>query len=104
MVAFKGKGNYKGRDNWKGKGWTGKGKGGGKKSLNLATETEYNAVWGIGGQEDGDNQWYDDCNNGYNYSMTNQWNYMPIKRHYSMMMMKKDTVTTIGPKYFPAAI
>ena len=92
-MAFKGKGkqNWKGAGKGysKGNGYKGKGgKQGDKRSLNLASETEYNAAWGNG--EVGDN-WehpdYSNYNDGYNYALTNdvQWN---NGRNYSFMLNK----------------
>ena len=47
-------------------------KGGGKKSLNMATESEYYAAWygdgGIGNDDIGEYGYYND---GYNYTLTN---------------------------------
>lgn len=104
-AAFKGKGKHKGESPWK---WNGKGcgkgygkgfgNGNGKKSLNMATDAEYNAAWY-------DDQWHgheddwegDDYNNGYNYAMINNNG----GRHYSMMSKTTTSPITIGPKFFP---
>ena len=99
-AAFKGKGE----SNWKGKGWKGKGKGGSKRSLNPASESEYIAARGNGGQEEGEYQGYYDYNSGYEYSIMNQWTQVPSNQHYSMMVTKSKPTITSGPKYFPAAM
>ena len=66
-AAFKGKGKNKGKGGkgaWRGKGWKGKGKGNGKQSFNMATDSEYNAAWYGGGEEDnGEHENY------YNYDL-----------------------------------
>ena len=61
----------------KGNGYKGKGKYGGKRSLNMAMETEYSAAWGNGGEgEDWEYQDYSYNNQGYNYTLNQdaQWN------------------------------
>ena len=52
VAAFKGKGKHRGGGSWKGNGkgygktsGKGFGKGNGKKSLNMATDADYNAAW-----------------------------------------------------------
>ena len=100
-AAFKGKGGYKGNNNWNGKVWKGKGEGGGKKSLNLASDTEYNVAWGGGGQEDGDYQHYYEQNNEYNYVVAGKWSNGPATQQYSMMLTRSKPVITTWPKYFP---
>ena len=105
-VAFKGKGKSKGKGgngDWRGKGWNGKGKGNGKQRFNLASESECNAAWHGGGEED--NGEYDNYYNydfAYNYALTNNHNDQQLAMHYSMVLTKSKTAITIGAKYFTA--
>ena len=77
-----------------------KGKGNRKGGLNMATESEYYAVWNDGNTDD-DEEYagYYDYGNGYNYTMTNnnEWHSPanPVK-HYSNMMTKKKEVLATG--------
>lgn len=101
-LASKGKGKQKGKRYGKGKGFKGKGgKGAGKRRLNLATDSEYNAAWNQGNGEDGweyvDYGYYD---NGYNHSLPQGQQWPDSRKHYSMSLTKSCKPIATGPKYF----
>ena len=100
-VAFKGKGKGKGKrgkGDWRGKGWKGRGKSNGKHSLNLATESDYNAAWyGAGEEDNGEYDNYYNYDHSYNYAFTNN---QQSSMHYSMMLTRSKRPIITGPTYF----
>ena len=73
--------------------------------MNVAIDMEYAAAWGdesYSGNDYGDYCY--DCNDGRNYAVTNDQDWLMPTKHYSMMLTKASKPITIGPKYFPAGM